>query len=203
MIKAIIFDFDGVIHNTFPLHLRNLNKFVKNGDFSAEEYRTLHDGNFYDIKKTLEKIKSIDFNVYRSSIYDEFTAQIITAEINAALQNFAKTYRLFIVSSGGEKNLNDYLANNHINNLFSEVLGAETAESKEVKFQILLDNYQLQKDEVIFITDTLGDILEANNAGIKSLGIDSGFHDHERLAKGQPFAIISSLKEIEQIIPAL
>ena len=57
------------------------------------------------------------------------------------------------------------------------MLGAETAESKEVKFQILLDNYQLQKDEVIFITDTLGDILEANNAGIKSLGIDSGFHD--------------------------
>ncbi|MDP1709362.1 MAG: HAD hydrolase-like protein, partial [Candidatus Komeilibacteria bacterium] len=106
MIKAIIFDFDGVIHNTFPLHLRNLNKFVKNGDFSAEEYRALHDGNIHVMKKSLDKLKDINFLVYRDFIKDEFTAQKITADVNTALQKLNRDYQLFIISSGGEKIIN-------------------------------------------------------------------------------------------------
>lgn len=203
MIKAIIFDFDGVIHNTFSLHLRNFNKFVKNGDLSAEEYRSLHDGNIHVVKKSMDKIKNINFPFYRDSIFAEYTAQKITPEINLALQTLAKNYRLFIVSSGGERILNGFLINNHVKNLFLEVLGQETNDSKEIKFQMILDKYQLQKNEVVFITDTLGDIIEANDIGLKTIALDSGFHDHERLAKGHPFAIISSLDEIAPIIPSL
>lgn len=203
MIKAIIFDFDGVIHNTFSLHLRNFNKFVKNGDLSAEEYRALHDGNIHTLKKSLDKIKDINFTFYRESIFEEYTAQKITAEVNAALQVLAKNYQFFIVSSAGEKILNGYLVSNSINNLFSEVLGVETDNSKKIKFQMILDNYQLQKNEVIFITDTLGDILEANEADIKTIAIDSGFHDRARLAPGRPMAFISSLREVSDIISKL
>ena len=82
-------------------------------------------------------------------------------------------------------------------------MGQETDDSKKKKFQMILDQYELKKDETIFITDTLGDIIEANDIGLKTISIDSGFHNREHLSQGRPFAIISSLEEIAPIIAKL
>jgi phosphoglycolate phosphatase len=78
------------------------------------------------------------------------------------------------------------------------VLGVETHKSKEVKFGIIFEETGLLKDECVFVTDTLGDILEANKVGVRTIAVTFGYHDEKRLAKGNPSVLVSDFKEISQ-----
>ncbi len=76
----------------------------------------------------------------------------------------------------------------------------ETHKSKIKNFQYLFMKYNLNNDNCIFVTDTLGDILEANEVKLNTIAIDCGFHERERLQKRDPMKIISNYKDLGQAI---
>jgi phosphoglycolate phosphatase-like HAD superfamily hydrolase len=84
--------------------------------------------------------------------------------------------------------------------IFLGIYGFQTHKSKVEKFKLIFENFRLKKEECVFVTDTLGDIIEGNHVGIKTLAVDNGYHERERLEKGKPFMIVSSLDEIERIL---
>ena len=59
MIKAVIFDFDGVIHDTFDFNLKWLNHFVNDNfkPLTNQEFRDLHNGNSYNLRIKNPKLK--------------------------------------------------------------------------------------------------------------------------------------------------
>ena len=195
-IKAIIFDFDGVIHDTFDLAYgihKNLNP-----KLSKEDYRSYFDGNLFEIvaKKPLKEKPG----KFRELEFEAFKKLKIEGEIRNVLQKLSKKYDLYIISSNTAKNLNMYFENNNFTNIFKEIFAMETHKSKSEKFKILFNKYGLDSDSCIFITDTLGDILEAKKAGVKSIACTFGFHEKERLEKGNPYKIVSSFDEIMKVI---
>ncbi|MEI7621098.1 MAG: HAD hydrolase-like protein [Candidatus Moraniibacteriota bacterium] len=107
---------------------------------------------------------------------------------------------LFIISSNKEEILHTYFQNNNFTHIFKEILGAETHRSKVAKFEYLFEKYALKAQDCIFVTDTLGDILEGKKAGVKVIAVDFGFHKRDRLEKGEPFKIVSSFDEILEVI---
>jgi phosphoglycolate phosphatase len=189
--KAVIFDFDGVIHNTFDFHRKKIKEFY-GIDFSKRDFEDIHNGNIFKNKNMLNK----NWLNYRDYIYNEITNLNIENDVRDALLKLSKKYDLFIVSSGGTKNINDYLGNNGIINIFKEVLGLEFDKSKVNKFKYLFNKYGLSNEECLFITDTLGDILEANEVNIKTIAVDFGYHSKETLKKGNPYKIISKMDEL-------
>ena len=116
------------------------------------------------------------------------------------LEELAKKYSLFIISSNQEEALNIYFQNNKFTHIFKEIMGAETHQSKVEKFKYLFEKYKLQSEDCVFVTDTLGDILEGNKAGIRTVAVDFGFHGRDRLEKGNPFKIVSSFDEVVKVI---
>jgi phosphoglycolate phosphatase len=196
-IKAIIFDFDGVIHNTFNFHREKVGEFT-GVQLSESEFRDIHNGNFFKNKNN--HLKDIDWQSYRDFIYESQTTLIVESETKDILLALNKTYDLFIITSGGKKNILDYLKNNYIAEVFKEVFGLEAQTSKIDKFNLLFQKYSLTPNNCIFITDTLGDILEANKIKIKTIAVDFGYHSRETLERGKPFKIISSLREILEIV---
>ena len=84
--------------------------------------------------------------------------------------------------------------------MFSFLFGLETHKLKTHKFKKVLNEFNLKEDECIFVTDTLGDILEANEVGIKTIAVDFGYHERERLEKGNPMKIISEFNELVDIV---
>lgn len=64
-------------------------------------------------------------------------------------------------------------------------------------------DFDFKKDECIFITDTLGDILEANEVGIGTIAVDFGYHERKRLEKGNPLKIISKFEELIETVKNL
>ncbi len=197
MRKAIIFDFDGVIHNTFDFHRAKVKEFTGVA-LSESEYRDIHNGNFFAHK--IDRLKDVDWPAYGGFIYHDISNLKIEGEMEKALLRLSKKFDLFIVSSGGTKNISDYLKNNNVAEIFKEVLGSEPHKSKIDKFKFIFSKYKLDPNDCIFITDTLGDILEANVVNIKTLAVDFGYHGREMLRKGNPFKIVSSLSELLKII---
>lgn len=192
-IKAIIFDFDGVIHNTFEFHRKKIKEFTGAG-LSKQEFREIHNGNFFDNENN--KIKNIDWMEYKDYIYQELSSLEIEKEIESVLLKLHVRYNLFIISSGGAKNISSYLKKNNIDFVFKEVIGVEFHKSKVKKFDFIFDKYKLKPENCFFVTDTLGDILEANDLSIKTIAVDFGYHKKEILEKGNPFRIISKMNEI-------
>lgn len=197
MIKAIIFDFDGVIHDTLELAYRINKKINKN--ISLAKYKDFFNGNIYQHKKiTPGNIKKF-FKLQNR----EFKKLIIRQEIKEKLLEIKKSYDLFIVSSNMEVALNNYFENNNISHIFKEVLGLESHKSKIEKFKLLMEKYGLNQENCLFVTDTLGDILEANQIGLKTIAVDFGFHERARLEQGRPLKIISDFRELSMEIKNL
>jgi len=196
MVKAIILDFDGVIHNTFEFHRNKLQKFT-GVKVSCEDFKKMHDGNFFDHQNNV--LKNVNWPWYRDFVYaDEIRLKIIP-KIKTMLLDLSEKFGLFIISGAGSKNISDYLKNNGVD-VFKEVLGFEANASKIEKFNFLFEKYGLFPDDCIFVTDTLGDILEANVVNVKTIAVDFGFHDKTRLEKGNPLAIISSFSELSKYL---
>ena len=163
---------------------------------TEEEYTDIFMGNLYAHKRINPKNSKLFFE----KAENRYKGLKIEENIKENLVKLKEKFELFIVTSSKESILKNYFHENNLNSLFTEILGYETHTSKEHKFDLLLKKYGLKKEECIFITDILGDILEANLAGIKTFAVNFGFHDEEVLKKGSPAKIISSFAEIDKLI---
>lgn len=196
MIKLIMFDFDGVIDNNYNLNFELCSKKFLN--ITIEEHKKQYDGNVHLERKKL-KDRDTGFN-FLKCLSDSRKDRKIEKETKSTLVNLAKSFKLGVISSCHEYGIKDYLKNNEIDNLFSFIYGLETHKLKTFKFKKILEELNLKKDECIFITDTLGDILEANEVGIQTIAVNFGYHERERLQKGNPIKIISRFEELIEAI---
>ncbi len=197
MKDVIIFDFDGVIHDTFEFHRSNISTFI-GSELSIEDFKKLSDGNIFE--STPKDLSNIDWHAYHNFIKDTHTALRIDEEVKNILKSLAHEHELHIITSGFEDLINQYLKNNKIADLFKSILGMETHRSKVEKFKILFDQHGVPIDQSIFITDTLGDILEAREIGVRTIALDCGYHEKNRLERGQPDAILSHLRDIASLL---
>lgn len=196
MIRLIMFDFDGVIDNNYNLNFELCSKKFLN--ITVEEHKKQYDGNVHlEREKLKEKDTGFDF---LKCLSDSRKDRKIEEKTKNTLVNLAKNFKLGIISSCHEYGIKDYLKNNQIENLFSFVYGLETHKLKTYKFEKILKEFSLKEDECIFITDTLGDILEANEVGISTIAVDFGYHERKRLEKGNPLKIISKFEELIEVV---
>ncbi len=204
MKKLVLFDFDGVLVNTlkiwFTIHKE------ANNDFTWESFQAMSEGNFWDkLDESTKQGHILPDNAeakYLSELVD--TTFSIEEAISIVIKALHEKYQIAIVSSGRESSINQFLKKMELDYCFSDVLGLDTHRSKTVKIKSLIDKYSLPLEHIIFITDTLGDIREANDCNVKSIGVTWGLHHRETLEKGEPFAILDDpLHLLETIDKAL
>lgn len=196
--KTIIFDFDGVIHDTYKL-VYNINLEISGGKLTEEKYRDFFNGNIFEHESNDDDVNDKFFKLQREA----FKYLKIDENIKSNLEKLSREYALFIISSNEEDTLSMYFQNNNFTHIFKEVLGLETHRSKVKKFEYLFEKYEIKADDCIFVTDTLGDILEGNKVGVRTIAVDFGFHKRDRLEKGNPFKIVSDFDEILEVIKAI
>ena len=193
--KTIIFDFDGVIHDTYEL-VYKINYEISGGTLTEEAYRDFFNGNIFERVVEDEEKEKADFEKFFNLQNEAFKYLKIDENIRKNLEKLSKDYSLFIISSNQEEALNTYFQNNDFLNVFKEILGAESHQSKVEKFKYVFEKCNLTADDCVFVTDTLGDILEGNKVGVRTIAVDFGFHKRDRLEKGNPFRIVSSFDEV-------
>lgn len=198
MIKHIIFDFDGVIADTFDMNWALSQEHDEHA--TLEDFLAHHDGNVFETPRINFKPEHLD------EFYSEYRKRITPTHLQTALEpikRLGSNYTLHVVSSTSEHAIREVLEHAGVIEFFSRLMGAETHPSKAEKFRMLMDEEAITPENSIFITDTLGDVKEAHKVGFRTIAETFGFHDRERLEQGNPFKIVDSWEEIEAIIKEL
>ncbi len=193
--KIILFDFDGVIVNTFDAAFEIIKN--NNPELTKADYRSHFEGNIYDAIKDNDK-------TYRDEVMNQFfhhynnrlMEHSLDEPIAEIIKQLSANFLLFIISSSSNSGIRNYLHKHHLDTCFIDVFASEAGLSKVEKITSVLHNYQAQPNECLFITDTLGDIKEARKASVESIAVTWGYHPIETLQKGVPYAIVESPQEL-------
>lgn len=72
--------------------------------------------------------------------------------------------------------------------------------SKVEKIRHITERSGMQGNGTFYIGDTVGDILEAKQAGVKTVAVTWGWHTKEQLSVANPDSLIDSPEELLEII---
>jgi phosphoglycolate phosphatase len=189
--KLLLFDFDGVLvdsldvyEKTVTLCLEKINQPLKRG---RQEFLELFDGNFYESLAqkgvNLGKFMSASVDILSKVNYSEikpFTA------MHPVLTKLRENNLLLVISSNDTVSINEALKLYNFDGIFQEILGSDFMLSKKEKILYVIKKYQVMPEDIYYIGDTIGDIKEGKQAGVKTIGVTWGWHNKIKMASSNP-----------------
>jgi len=207
--KTIIFDFDGVIADTFYSVMKIMGKLCREFGFrrmKANEVEEFRDKSAKEIFKTLGITKDtlphyLEKVRYWQSLEVKNTK--IFPGIKKTLIDLKKTgFRLRILSSNSLENIKKFLEINSIDLKIFDFIAAEIgAFGKGKIISELLKEKSLEADEVFYIVDEARDIEAAKEAGIKTIAVTWGYNSKKALLEQKPDYFVDRPEEILKILP--
>ena len=192
--KLIVFDFDGVLADSFDTFYPLVRDVMKHIGFSLtpDQYRNYFIGNVHQsIKDFIHNEKEYEIAMkFRNSNYDKYYKDKhrkakLFPEASGFIKKISKNDILTIASSGRKDNIKNLLEENGVKNLFSLIL-ADSATSKEGMIKEILGKFGKKSEVAVMITDTVGDIMIAKKSGLKTIAVTWGFHNKQLLLKARP-----------------
>lgn len=194
--KTLLFDFDGVIFDSFgPVF--EINKILTPG-LTEEQMKERFVGN---INESIVKEMGHDGAKENDGKFFDLYIPImmglnIFPGMADAIKKLSEKYRLIIVSSTITGPIREYMDKYDVSKYFEEIMGNDIHKSKVEKIKMVFDKYGVSAGDCLFITDTLGDLLEAEQTGVEGIGVAWGFHGAEILEKGKPVVLVNTPEEL-------
>jgi phosphoglycolate phosphatase len=204
--KIIIFDLDGVLFDSCALTEQFL--YDRYPGLTKEMQMEILCGNFHEeLKKItlLKKEQTEEDAAARRALHAENKSKVPMYEgAKELLETLHKEgYILALNTSAYEKNCLPLLDRAGITALFDFLGTAEISKSKVDKFKVIEEKYGFDNKHVLFVTDTLGDIREADTANVPTVAVAWGAHDRsyfEREEHKNLIGIVDSFEELKHVI---
>lgn len=201
----VLFDFDGVIADTEHIAIKVQQMTCP--DFTRADNQKKFEHNVFE---WWEDPKAFSHNEQcRHDLFDAWgekynqlfkaTAHPFPGSIRA-VQDLSEHHQLSIISSSVSSSIVEFLTRYDAAHYFTDVLGSDVHAKKTEKINTILSRYGILMSDCVFVTDTLGDMREAEKAGIGIIAVSWGFNKREQLAKGSPFTIVDHPHELPQAV---
>ncbi len=194
--KLIIFDFDGVLADTIDLCLSIVHMY--NPAMTKTELQSFFMGNIFDSLATkpmvVKEPEDFDFQGI-------FKPKLLAMEPIPGVTEFLQKLNhndSIIVSSTRSDSIIEFLEKFDLLKYFAAVQGQDVERSKVKKFQKIVEENPAK--ELVFITDTVGDILEAEKFKMFTIAVTWGYQDKATLAKAKPDCFVENLEELYKAI---
>jgi len=215
MIRALIFDFNGVLADDDPIHMEAFRKVVMEEglSFTDEEYIDKYlPLNDWDCFKTLFQERNcplspakLDELIARKGVY-YFQAiaakSVLFADAAKAVDAAAGCCSLAIASGARREEIVHILRHGNIEGSFSVIVAAEDVQFGKPHPEPFLRAYarlrekdtSLKMSECVAIEDSIGGIQSAHDAGMRCLAIAHSY-ETERLWRAKPEWVIKSIAD--------
>jgi len=177
--KIIIFDFDGVIVDSCQLSFEINKQSMVNMEYT--DFQRWSEGNVYSLMDK-GSFDSSHVEFYFEQYSQKIKSLIPVEGMDKVIKKFKRDgYILAIVSSSDEDSINGFLKKYELTGYFDEILGRKAHFSKVEKFKSIFKKYKIKSNDAVMITDSIGDVKEAVEVKIKTIGVSWGIHEADRL----------------------
>lgn len=202
MIKVIIFDFDGVIADSFGLFLRVANEFAPKFGYEPMDYaeaQKLRDLSAREVLKKLN-LSLLRFIKIRRKMRGKLAEEITQAKPVKGIANVledlkSKNYKLGIMTTNNIGTVRKFLEHYNLE-VFDFVYQEKSVFGKGRLIKKYLTKEKLGKEEVIVVDDEIRGIDAARFAGIKIISVTWGYNSKKALKKAKPDFLVDSPADI-------
>jgi phosphoglycolate phosphatase-like HAD superfamily hydrolase len=205
MFKNVIFDWSGVVKDSFEAHVWSVGEMMKvfgGQPITSEELKNSWRQPYMDFWHMYFPDLEIE---YQNKVYHETIARVDCPKTYAysGIVELIKKLKnngclLAVVSSDSPKTLLPEMKEWGLENIFDEVI-MDVHDKTDGVVKILEDNSHI-KNETVFIGDSNHEIEVAKNTGIKSIAVTWGFTSEEKLKSVGPDYVAHNIKELENIL---
>lgn len=203
MIKNIIFDWSGVISDSFERHLLVCNEIFKEfgvREITLEELReNWRQPYMLFYNKYLPNITIEEENKsYERNIVKHPNVKPVSGMVDLLKKLKDKDIKMVVLSSDSNKTLLPEIVNFGLSDYFLDVVSNSHDKSKEIKELMEKNNFKLE--ETIFIGDSNHEIEVGKEIGIKTCAVTWGFCTKEILQSLNPDFLIEKVEDLEKIL---
>jgi len=178
VIKAIIFDVDGVIIESAEIKTKAFAMLFADYPDKVAEIIAYHQKNagisrYVKFRYFYEKLLGQELSIQKEAELAERFSQIVLEKIlkapftPGAIEFFNQSkdrYLFFIASGTPEEELRNIINHRQLNRFFREIHGSP--KQKDEIIGDILDRYHFQKEEVVFVGDAESDCTAAERVGV-------------------------------------
>jgi HAD superfamily hydrolase (TIGR01509 family) len=211
--KAIIFDLDGTLIDSMPLHFKAFKKTLKEHGVSMKD-ATLKHFMGSSTKKILQDIKKIysfqgkvdDVREERRYHYFQELGKknIIFPGVKTLLKNLKKDYKIAIATGSSRVTVRYSLKKEFLNFFDCIITVNDVSNGKPAPDQLLIAAKRMgvKSSECLMVGDSTYDIISANRAKMDSLGVLTGYTSRKELIDVGAKNVFKSVKEIKSYLNA-
>lgn len=203
--KNVIFDWSGVVKDSFESHLWLVNKIFK--EFGAKEISS------EELKENWEQPHMIFYNKYLPNITEAEEKNVykegILSEDCPKSKDFPgicelikkikmKGFFIGIISSDLPDTILPEIKNYGLENIFNEVVFLSG--DKIISLKSTIKKFKLNPEETCFIGDSNHEIIAGKATGVKTIAVTWGFNTEEYLKGKNPDYLVHNIKELEEIL---
>ncbi len=179
----VIFDLDGVLFDSIGFARDHF--LARHPGVTAAMYDEIHTGNYHEgarryahLKMPLEESEEHESRArYAERKRNEVAMFAGMKELLHALR--AEGCLLALNTNGFEKNCYPLLERAGVKDIFDLIACAETSMDKVEKFGIIEAGLGITAQHSVFVTDALGDVRDAERAGIPTIAVTFGVHGRD------------------------
>ena len=216
MIRALIFDFNGVLADDDPIHMEAFRRVAEQEGLSftddqyLERYLPLNDRDCFNILfsesgRPLSSARLQELISRKGAYYFEMIARktILFEKAPAAIRAAAREYPLAIASGARRTEIRHILRQDGLEAYFSTIISAEDVQFGKPHPEPFLRAHEKLKDrhgslecgECVAIEDSFGGIQAAHDAGMRCLAIAHSYKP-DRLKAANPEWIIDTIADL-------
>lgn len=205
----IIFDYDGVLADTLDdlilfgqeaCHQLDIKHLVTKEDLSRLDVMSF--SSYGRACEVPEQLIDQFVKICLSLFAEKESPPAIFADLSNVLRHLSLNHTIAIVTTNSSRNVNSFLMEHGLERFIDAVYGVDLPGSKAQKISTarnqLLENGR--QEAVFMVGDSLSDILAAKEASVTSIAVTWGHQSLEKLSLGNPDFVISSPRELIDII---
>jgi HAD superfamily hydrolase (TIGR01549 family) len=210
MLKAVVFDYNGVLLNDLEYQVESYWKAARDMGFDTDKATVRHYISYPPAQKKELYFKNISQSEWEKifDLKERYYYKLIDQKhllfpaVEKLLPSLAKNFTLALVSNT-VRSLFERTFPRHLADLFQVTLFADEVNEPKPSPEPLLNIVEIlgiRKNECCYVGDSIEDIRMAKAAGVKIFSVTTGVCSKEDLVEAGADTLVANLKELYRLI---
>ena len=207
--RAVLFDWDGTLLNSYEADLRAyLSMFHNLGiDWTERELAQHYSPNWLRVYRAakLPRSKWIEADRLWTRAYKLENPPLL-AGARRVVRHLAQKFDLGIVTSGNRPRVRRQLRQLELASYFSACVCSEDAAHRKphpAPLELALERLRRDPADCVYVGDTAEDMEMARRAGVRAIGVFGPFPTADRLRAAKPEVLLNSVQELPRYLRSM